>query len=328
MSLTQRFLRATPMRLETTLSLVQIQRRMSQEDAHPHKEGLVSGWGSYDDGDEILGLPNFTPRVSGPIIWPSGEDEPETLVARFYYYNRNAALKRFSSARDDPAQYHLLAGVDVLLSPIDGAQGSYTVLISSWDSNEVTFVSDALELLIRGMDDASILVRDSSVLHLIDPDFFLWLIRREFYEPQLTEDMALDGVRHVDARDALRHTVAMGSGLDSTRGELLYLVSQETVTFGPGKFVIAHDRAHMNVDLELKVDGSFAVIMGSTTFDVSDEETAQLDDFQRRIRAFQYSAHVIIPELKECYQRDVYWQTHGRNEFRRICREETNRRTT
>jgi len=314
------------MRLDTTATLDQIRQKMTADTFKPSASTQRPGWGSYLEGDEILNIPNFTPEVHPPILMSAEREEPETLAARFYYFRRQPLLRRMEPVNADPARYHVLKAVDVLISPVPDAENSFTVLVASWDRDETTLASIGLRNLINSLDDAAILYADTSVLDLIDDDFFLWLVRRAFYEPIITEDMELDGIRHMDTKDSLNHTVNMGAGIDSTRGELLYLVAQESVHFGPGKLNIAHDRIGLNVDLELRVDGGFSVTMKSTVLLGDDDD--KLSELEKRIRAFQQSAHIVIPELKTAYQRDRAWHEAGRAEFRESCRAETNRRTS
>jgi len=327
MSLTQRFLRATPMRLDTTATLDEIEAQMTLPISAPQAQIQKTGWGSFLDGDNILNLPNFTPTVHPPVRFTAVREEPETLAARYYYFKRNPTLRKLEPANADPSSYHVLKAIDVLISPIPDAENSFTVLVASWDRDETTYASNALKSLVGLLDQDVILHADTSILDFIDDDFFLWLVARSLQNVEITEDMSLDGIRRMDTKDALHHTVNMGAGIDATRGELLYLVAQDQVSFGPGRLNVAHDRLGINLDFELKVNGGFSITMKTTEFTAIDEEDEHLAELERRLRAFQQAAHVVIPELKETWQRDSVWRTSGRAEFREDCRAETNRRT-
>lgn len=323
MSLTQRFLRATPMRVDTTANLAQIKAAIDA--ANPKVDNLKPGWGSIEDGDEIIGSVNFTPTTHDAISWDGTDEIPESLGARLYYYKRDATLRRLAPTGASPGAYHVLKAVDVVIVPVPDLPGTYTVLAATWDVDEFDLVLDQMKGIVASLDDRATWTADSSVLDLETDDFFLWLLYRGLQATQITSDIKLNKLRNLDAKDRLSHTINLGEGIDSSRGETLYLAGAPGVKFGPSRMLLTHSRLQLNVDLELKIKGAFSITMKYTTVHYEEGET--VDDVILRLRAFQQVANVVVPELRAAYQGDAHWIDGYRDEFRAMCRAETHRLT-
>lgn len=319
----QGVLRGYPMRLETTASLNELRSRFAN--LHPNKIDQKSGWGALTDGIDLLNQPDVTPSVTAPVIFPEEQGRhPERLVARLFWFRLNRVLRRVRETGTDSSGYHDLQSIDVVISPIDGTPGSYTIVVSTWDDTEITkHVIAALKGAVGAIDDKAILTSDTSVLDLITPDFFLWLLFRFFHANQITPEIELDAMRQATTTGSLRRTTVTAQGLDLSRSELLALIADEDVSFGPVKLALIHKGLEVNVDFELRIDGAFSVTTGSTFYS-DDVARTKLDE---RLRAFFDTAYVVIPELKDAYQADKDWNSIGRVRFRDELRAELARRS-
>lgn len=322
-NLSQGFLRGYPMRLETNASLIDLRSTLST--IKPDKKNQKTGWGAVTDGSQQLNQPDVTPSVTAPVILPEEQGRhPERLLARLFWFRMNRTLRRARGTGSDPATYYDLQAIDVVISPVEGAADTYTVVVSTWDDAEITKQAvSALKSAVGAIDDKATLISDTSVLDLITPDFFLWLLFRFFHDKKITSEIELDAMRQATSMGALRRTTVMAQGLDLSRSELLALVADENVSFGPLKLALIHDGLDVNIDFELRIDGAFSVTTGATFY----TDDVDRNKFDERLREFFDAAYVVIPELKDAYQRDKKWNLTDRSDFRAQCRAELARRS-
>lgn len=318
-TLTRGSLRATPFTLTTSLTLDEMSSALSS--VRPNRDTVSRGWGSIEDDDDLIGIPNTQPPATAPTIVDAVEGRhPTTLAARLYWYRLNRKLRLAVGTAADAALYHDLAAADVLISAIDQAQGTYLVIASTTTPAELQGeIVPALTSALGRADEKLLVQTATSPLDLENADFFLWLLHRTMDDEKLTADLTLVDMQSIRTRDPLRHATSMSEGLDPSRMELLALVAGQDVSFGPAKFSIHHDKIGLDTTLELYVTGAFAIVFQATHYRLAEGE--QIDAVAQRLNMVFDVAHTLIPTLRQRYTDDTAWALHERAEFRDACRE-------
>jgi hypothetical protein len=99
-----------------------------------------------------------------------------------------------------------------------------------------------------------------------------------------------------------------------TRAPLLTEIASSSSRFGPAKFAIACDSIGLVADLQLNLDGSFSVFVGTSHYD--DDEARALHGLQ----LVRDTARVILPGVIAAYRSDGAWTPAARGGFRRSAR--------
>jgi hypothetical protein len=311
-------LKARPMRITTTAKLQQIQTAMGN--IKPSLSKVTRGWGSIYDDDTPVGLANTAVTAGEANIFAqvnSTAGKPfvrahETLAARLYWYRPVPSIRKILGPGAKPAQYSRLVATDVLISPILGS-ADFTLVVTSLDVRDVNnIVIPALSTILRGIDKGATINTGSSVIDFGSDDFFLWLVHHHLDGLAITGDLTIDDMYKVSVHDALDHETSIARGVTAGRLELLALLADPNKSFGPAQILISSAKLNAHIDFDLELDGSFTIHNQSTHY--SDNTIRSKVD--EHLLITQDLVHVILPAMKETYQRDTAWHATDRIAYR------------
>lgn len=253
----------------------------------------------------MLNARNAEPPRTAPLIIPATDRHPERLHARFYFYESPKYLRDEYPTASEQEQHQLLA-IDVLISRVAGTASQFLMLFSASDSNRVKRGPySSLQTQILAADASAVSQIDSSPLHLITPDIFLWLLTK-LRQPQLDQDTTLAKIESVAGEDSGYRVTALTKGVDLDRPAFLTAVA-EVDRLGPARLKLINKPMRGRVMFDLYLNGGFRLVTNSTRYrDVQD------DGEEKRWRAVNDLAYVLIPLIQRLYKNDSEWSTTGR----------------
>lgn len=302
-------LAVTIAQLETKASLASISGAMVKQ--RPSYKGLIPGWGSIHDSDDNLADFAPAPTPGDPTIEAATGQYAERLFARLYYWVPDRNAKRYAPTADLQRVSRLRA-CDFMLTRISAT--SVLVAISTRNQSDLEHIAKpSLQAAVLGVDQNAQLLLDTSPLDLNTPDIFMWLLQRYDENRQLTGTLELANVREITSRDPLSRGANLSQGVDLSRRELLALITNDAIAFGPAKLVTYESVSDGYIDMELFVDGGFAVHTG---------ESHYKDVMGRSVigpRTLEDLVFAVVPSLRSAYQSDKAWQAGGRKKFIAKC---------
>jgi hypothetical protein len=298
-----------PMSATAKTTLGNLQAAMA---ASPPKHATFdAGWGSIEDDPTWLRRANFDPPVHPSHVISGFRGYTDVLAGRLYWFKKDASSRLWF---DNPteAQKHSLHAVDVLIH--QRAVGQFTILVTSRDvRDQNAYIVPALRSLFTAADTASIVSADASPLTFPGRhDFFLWLIHQALRNPEVTPELTIEDLREARTQDKRFRGTSFTNGIDSDRREVMSLLMNPESKFGPAKMLLREDDLEADFDVELFVDGGFALTQKGTEYD--DEDL----DRHKRLYSVLDVAHHIIPELSAAYTAYRNWPTE-KVAFRRDC---------
>jgi len=314
-NLTEGRLSATPIRINTSASLQQVLASINQ--SRPSLTGFVKGWGSIDDPTAPLhGKSKWggSPIPGNAGLKPAQRSAPTFGAARLYWWvpSKRRAEDLGIQIRDPAA--HELCASDVVITD-SSVPGRLDGFITVRDEESLAIIRDALASAVSAVDGNSVLELAVGQTRPRDNDFFLWLIWREHHDKALTGRLQLNEIRVVESQDAAYRATSLTEGVDTSRFELLTLISMVRAEFGPIKIKV-RDGAHPALyDFELGYDGKFAITLGETHY------PTPLGREDKGLFAFLDVAFFVIPELLNAYLGDRDWSASNRRQFIDDCRE-------
>lgn len=270
-----------------------------------------AGWGSVADDPSIIGqVGSGRFRGGKSVVLEEGERAPERFVARYYSDQLDKKIMRAIGDGAEPQSIYALQAADIIItSSVD--QERHLVLATS--ANDAFLGNDVVPALVglaaAAGDDSARVLRDDSVAHLGDDDFFLWLLYRRTNDPQLTPAITLTALRSISSADPFDRAAKLTKGADLDRPELLALVSGTAIRFGPARFAFTDSSLDLAGEVELHMDGMFTPLLGVTFYD------DRLDRAALGPRVVDDLAFKVIPDIRAAYYADSEWPKKHRNAF-------------
>ncbi|QCR39668.1 hypothetical protein C1N74_03985 [Microbacterium sp. SGAir0570] len=286
-----------PARLITTTSLREISDALVQN--RPVHATLEPGWGGPALGTDVaLGYRNVPAPVSDPILLPAENGYPERLHARYYFFKPDSTLRRQFSDRD-PAEWHTLEAIDLLISRVPGSSSEYLCLISARQSTLAARPWMSLLNCVGSVDDRLTGAFETSVVSLEDADVFLWLLTRVRDQPTLDSATSVTKVDRIYGRDNAKRLTSLSQGVDFDRPAFLVAVAEKD-RLGPARIKLADVAIDARFELDLSSNGAFRVLQDGTHYrDSVGDET--------RWRAVHDLAYKLIPKIRAAYLADHEW---------------------
>lgn len=305
----------TPISLRTTATLQQIAAAMRQQQYRGTVPGR--GWGSANDGDELLGRAGAE-RPSGgrAVLTEENDPYPAQLQARLYWNQHDASLRKYFGFGAEPHEVYRLEAADVIFTATDQA-GVMLVLVTTRHSPSIrNFIAPALQELLAPVDARVQVLLDSSpwTLSAADDDFFRWLIYRYAGVQALDSDVSLELIRGLVSQDRLHRGASLGDAADLDRPELLAMLCGAATTFGPAKLGVRAEHLDLDADFELREDGGFAVYLSRSEYGDDPPRT------DKGMRLIQDIAFNVVPRIRTAHANDAAWRNGGRTEFNEAAR--------
>lgn len=295
--------------VKTSATLQQIQQEMHQQ--RPSHATMTPGWSSIYDDTALLNTISPPPPLSDPVVDDATPSYPERLLGRLYLWATDPGARRALGTTAPPQQTHRLRAVDFMFSRIDA--DSVMVVISTRNWHEQQAVKPPLEALVGAVDGQALVQMDSSALDLNDDDIFMWLLHRSAANTQLTPGLKLDKIREITSQDVLSRGANLSHGVDLSRRELLALVTNHSIRFGPAKMVVHYDDTNAYLDFELFKDGGFSVNTNGSQY------AAVMSRSVIGPLAMQDLVFGVIPTLREAFSFDADWVSADRTTFLDTC---------
>ncbi|MEG8035388.1 hypothetical protein QP157_08665 [Sphingomonas sp. LR61] len=240
--------------------------------------------------------------MSDPELIPAAAGIPETLRARFYFW-QPAPPGVQPQPGYNALQVRRLDAIDVV---IHKANADSVSILATSRNRTILHRRDGVLAALEGIfqtADASIKVdRRSSVFELFDTDIFLWLAVKVRDNKQIAPSLELDQVAGVSGRDSANRVADLRSGVDFTRPNFLTAVA-ESDTLGPIDISFVHDAggSRRSYALKLWIDGGFTISANEIHI------PAILDTRDLMITATLELAFVLIPQINSLYENDGSW---------------------
>ena len=306
-----------PIGVTTTLGLAEI--RAALMTSGPDHATLTGGWASNDDTGSNLRQFNAAPPASDPILVPATQTEPEHLLARYYFWVRDARAVA-DSGNATEQELHRLDAIDVLV--VESAPGTFIAVFSSRNVKELNLGSShhgldttkpigaltSFESKIKAADGRATVQHDRSPLAHQNAEFFLWLMERWRDQQQLEPRIRLVAVNGLNGQDQSRRTTQLQQDVDFYRVGLLTAIA-ESDTLGPVKVAFKDEIAGVKLDVELFVDGGFAFHLGRSFYPNIIEKPLI------RLTAVKDLVFTYIPVLRDLYANDTDWVNTRRAAF-------------
>ena len=319
--LTNGKLTVTPLRVTADLSLAGADARLGDMTYPGH--AVAQGWGivpvAADEHADEVDLVRHRDQPGRPEVYED-PDGGEFILARFLYDRPRRGLERqFTDAELEDLnadRTHELNAIDCMFFEGDN---SLTVLVNSRTEKDVwgVVVPGVRKLFADDLDGGGGAV-EAHPDFVPSPDLFRWLFYRLDGRQRLARHLDLDSIRNMHSIDGLLRGTQFGDGVELDRLAVLSELMLRDERFGPAKFQLTHRGAGLSVDMELALDGSFAVQVGrSYLLDGDDEMGRPLFGIElvRRV------AQRVIPDLYAAYRGDSSWNPESREAFRVKCRE-------
>lgn len=296
--------------IKTNVTLQQLQHEMTQQ--RPSHAAMQPGWSSIYDDTALLNTISPPPQLSTPQVDPpSGNLYPERLLGRLYFWAADPGMRRALGTTATPQQTHRLRAVDFMFSRVDA--DTLMVVISTRNWIEQQTVKPALESLVLAIDNSALVQMDSSPLDLIDSDIFMWLLHRSAANPQVATGLKLDKIREITSQDVLSRGANLSHGVDLSRRELLALITNDSIRFGPAKLVVIYDETNAYLDFELFKEGGFSVNAKGSQY------AAVMSRAVIGPQAMQDLAFGVVPLLREAFTFDRTWAASDKATFLDSC---------
>jgi hypothetical protein len=306
-----------PIGVSTTLTVAQVRDLLKAR--KPNHTALTGGWASIGNSNSNLRVYDAAPPVSDPVLVPATPSTPEHLYARYYFFVKDTKAEQANPSAT-PQSYHQLDAIDVIVSKT----GANTLLavFSTRNTTELNIGArkvrqnvptnvgalTSFETLLKGGDSKAIISTTSSPLNLGDPDFFLWLMEQWRDKRDLTADVTLTAVNGLNGKDNASRVTQLQQQVDFFRVGLLTSIAEKD-TLGPVKLAFKDTAANAKLDIELFVDGGFAVHVVRTHY------RGIVDQAELRLRAVEDLVFTYIPILRDLYQADGLWVTTRRDKL-------------
>lgn len=318
-------LTALPVRLHTSLTLEDLQKRMSNRPYVPMADEPGSGWGSSDDDDEVIGLPataglevgHASIEVSSaPLEGATGSYQiAKRLRARLYWDQPNSAVIRATehellANQTQWARWHQRDAVDLVFFEEEG-EDSYAVLISARDVRKVRArVFPLLDALLddgeEGRESGDRLEADQ-LPESLEPDFFSWLLYRLNTNPSVGDCLSLTAIDELSSRDRLLRGARFTDRATLERVELAALILMGDPRFGPAKVDVLDDLLEAEFHFQIELDGGFKAYR---TSDYDDRGLANVDLGHALVEDIWST---VLPRLRHAYRDDAGWRNGGRS---------------
>ena len=308
-NLTEGQLHCSPIRVKSGLSLATIASLLGER----LYKGKVpdTGWRSIQDETDCLRTTTAQrPRVGKPSITPETKEHPALLKARFYWDAVDVKIASVLGDSADNRQKHMLNAVDLVLA--EEGDGHFSGIYTTRNEREVGgYISKGFRDTFADLDATSTVSFD--VLdEAVSSDFFLWLISRYDGDQSLDEELELEIIRTMMARDVLSRATSLTSGAEMDRAELAASVIGAPNKFGPAQFAVSDTSLNLTLELELHNNGSFRIIIGQSEYD--DEPGLTRD--VKGPRLADDTTFVVLPKLRAAYASDPNWPDPGEIAFR------------
>lgn len=295
--------------IKTSASLQQLQQAMLQQ--RPDHSITKPGWSSIHDDTALLNTISPPPQLSDPVVEDATQAYPERLLGRLYFWAADSGVRRALGTTATPQQTHRLRAVDFMLSRVDS--DTLMAVISTRNWHEQQAVKPPLEALVRAVDNQGLVQMDSSPMDLNDNDIFMWLLYRSASNRQLTTGIELDKIREITSQDVLSRGANLSHGVDLSRRELLALVTNNAIRFGPAKIAVKYNDTNAYLDFELFKDGGFALNAKGSQY------AAVMSRAVIGPRAMQDLVFGVIPMLHDAFTFDATWASADREAFLDTC---------
>jgi len=288
--------------ISANTSLTALRNAMLQ--VRPDHAQLTGGWASIEDAGSNLRVPNAAPPVSDPELWDDEGDYPERLVARFYFFRRDAQLVK-ALPQGSEQEHHYLDAVDVIVSAVTDHTKTFQVLFASGNGSILNGFVRALRALVAGIDEKGTVRHDGAAIGF-NPDLFLWLLVRARDDKQIDPSTEIQDVLATSARDNTRRSTMLSDGVDFDRPSFLVAVA-EIDQLGPVRVVLRDEELKAKVTTDVFAGGKFSVRKRETHYQdvVGDPET--------RLASLQDFAYVLLPKVITAYNADTSWPSVRRS---------------
>lgn len=295
--------------ITTSATLAQLQQEMLQQ--RPNHSITKPGWSSIDDDTSLLNTISPPPQLSDPVVDVASSIYPERLLGRLYFWAADPGVRRALGTTASAQQTHRLRAVDFMFSRVD--DDTLMVVISTRNVHEQQAVKPPLESLVRTVDNQALVQMDTSPLDLYDDDIFMWLLHRSAANTQLTQGLKLDKIREITSQDVLSRGANLSHGVDLSRRELLALITNDAIRFGPAKIVVQYDHTNAYLDFELYKDGGFSLNAKGSQY------AAVMSRSVIGPQAMQDLVFGVIPTLHNAFTFDASWVSSDRTAFLDTC---------
>lgn len=293
----------------TTATLQQLEKEMLNQ--RPNHMVMNPGWSSIYDDTALLNTISPPPTLGIPVVDAATDLYPERLLARLYFWMADSGVRRALGTTANAQQTHRLRAVDFMFSRVDA--DTIMVVVSTRNLVEQQTIKPAFEALLRAVDNKALVQMDSSPLDLIDFDIFMWLLYRSAADPQLAASLKLDKIREITSQDVLFRAANLSQGVDLSRRELLALITNDSVHFGPAKIVTQYDETNAYLDFELFKDGGFALNTKGSQY------AAVMSRAVIGPKAMQDLAFCVVPLLRSAFNFDKDWTSSNKKDFIETC---------
>jgi hypothetical protein len=295
----------TPITVRTTASLEQM--RKAANNRPPWQDVVGAGWGSvYDDPGPVNHPATYPIEAGNASIAPEEQYTPEHLRARVYWRESDKKAQELLGQATGPEVLRI-AAADVLISE-SVEDNEYQCLVSVRNPTTLKrHIVPALEDLLQSIDPDATVEPDVSPLALTDSDFFRWLLYRGHEDPQLNEHITVVVVRDIAGKDGQMRPTTVTRGADLDRPELIALIMAAHIDFGPIKVAIKDSELKLEAEFELRDDGGFNVLRGSSWYRPED---APHDE--KGLRLVTDLAFKVVPEMRACWNKDNAWTQENR----------------
>jgi hypothetical protein len=305
-----------PIRLTTHLSLNAVLEKMRKR--RPNGQLLKPGWGSLGDDVSLLGRSGApSPSAGKPVLTRADDRQlPSRIEARAYWWEVDRDVLGYVGAQERRSAMRLMAS-DIFISRV--SRSELLVLVSTRNQSQIReHLKPLLDDIVEGVrSDSGTVELDSSSMDLIDPNFFLWLIYKSQRSPAIDNDLTIADMGAAHSVDGMTRATQVSRGIDMDRGEVLALIMQPTIRFGPVKVVLSDAGHGVDIDCEIAYRGEFSIYKKDTGFFEPPEEVSEE---YRNVLYVLLFAHDIYPRLVEAWKADGAWHSSGEADFRAACR--------
>lgn len=304
------------MRITGSVTLADLAVKLNE--VRPLLSTRRSGWGNPNDDDDEVNRIGGEATPNPVTVEPSHANVPEHLYGRFYWYELDTIARRAVRAFqpdevDEEELFFRLRAFDIVVN-LSATEGELDLFVTSRDKDKLdATLLPALRAALVSLDANARILPDTSPLDLVNHDFFLWLIRRYAAEPKLAPDLTLKEMRVIRSRDTFDYGTELSQGVDLARRELLALITNDSVLFGPAKMAVDERVLNAFVDFELFIDGGFTAHLTMCKFGQPMGRAA------KGPAAFLALAYDLIPAMRTAYEADGAWRSHLRDDFRVAC---------
>lgn len=292
--------------VKTSITLQQLRDEMVQQ--RPNHSSMQPGWSSIYDDTTLLNSISPPPQLSTPQVDASIDDlYPERLLSRLYFWAADPGVRRALGTTATPQQTHRLRAVDFMFSREDA--DTLMVVMSTRNWIEQQTVKPSLEALVLAVDNSALVQMDSSPLDLGDSDIFMWLLHRSAAKPQLADGLKLDKIREITSQDVLSRGANLSHGVDLSRRELLALITNDSIKFGPAKLAVMYDETNAYLDFELFRDGGFSVNAKASQYG------AVMSRAVIGPHAMQDLVFGVVPMIRKAFAFDATWTSSDKARF-------------